>query len=178
MGPAALRTRGCDASERLETPASLPRGWGCRRGLRQCRRVRDVPAEPCSHPAWEAEEMAVWLTLNAASPAPPAPLMPACPTVCPSECLVPSLCWRPQHCSLLTSALLSVTQPQGGSGVRCAAETWCRYQAPLPPPQGLLGLEEPLLHHCPGKTHRLFKGSKTKPGDLQRALVPASLCSR
>lgn len=89
MGPAALRTSGCDASERPESPASLLRGRGCQRGLRKCRKARDAPAEPCSHPAWEAEEMAVWVTLNTASPAPSAPLMPAYHTVCPSKCLLP-----------------------------------------------------------------------------------------
>lgn len=33
---------------------------GCQRGLRQPRKVRDDPAGPHSHSAWDTEEMAVW----------------------------------------------------------------------------------------------------------------------
>lgn len=88
MGPAALRTSRCNASKHLESPASLLRGQGCQRGLRQPRKVRDAPAGPHSHAAWDTEEMAVLVTLNAARPAPPAHLMSAYPTVCPSECLL------------------------------------------------------------------------------------------
>lgn len=83
LGQAAASDGSCcskdmwyDTSEHPESPASLLRGWGCQRGLRQCRKVRDAPAGPCSHPARETEEMA-------------APLTPPYPTVLPSECLLP-----------------------------------------------------------------------------------------
>lgn len=110
VGPAALRTCGYDTSEHPESPAALLRGWGCQRGLRQCRKVSDAPAGPCSHPAWEAEEMA-------------APLTPSYPTVLPSECLLPCTLPVPESPASLAASLGSAqhhpASARFGSGMCC-----------------------------------------------------------